>query len=204
MFTHLRPALVLIVLFTLLTGLVFPLAFVGIGHVALPFQSGGSLIERDGHVVGSALLGQDFTSDRYLHPRPSATTEPDPKDATKTVPVPYAADNSNGSNLAPTSKALVDRVTADAKAFGASPVPTDAVTTSASGLDPHVSPATAAAQVARVAAARHLPEERVQAVVSAQTAGRLLGIFGEPRVNVLAANMALDQIQDGTGPTAAR
>ena len=204
MITHLRPALVLIVLFTLLTGLAFPLAFVGIGHVALPFQSGGSLVARDGHTVGSALLGQDFTSDRYVHPRPSATTEPDPKDPTKTVAVPYAADNSGGSNLAPSSKALVDRVTADVRAFGATPVPTDAVTTSASGLDPDVSPATAEAQAPRVAAARHLPEARVRDEISAQTAGRLLGIFGEPRVNVLALNMALDRIRDGTGATAAR
>ena len=204
MITHLRPAVVLIVLFTLLTGLVFPLVFVGIGDVALPFQSGGSLVKRDGKVVGSALLGQNFASDRYIHPRPSATTEPDPNDATKTVPVPYAADNSNGSNLAPTSKALVDRVTADVKSFGATPVPTDAVTTSASGLDPDVSPATADAQVPRVAASRHLPEERVRTVVAAQTSGRLLGIFGENRVNVLALNLALDQIPDGAEGTAAQ
>ena len=190
--THLRPAIVLVVLFTVLTGLLFPFGFVAVGRALFPFQAGGSLVEHNGQVVGSALLGQNFTQDKYFHPRPSATTEPDPNDSTKTVPAPYAADNSAASNMAPTSKALVDRVTGDLKAAGPGPVPGDAVTTSGSGLDPDISPENAARQVARVAAARGMPEDQVRAVVAAHTAGRLFGIIGEPRVNVLELNMALD------------
>ncbi|MEO9189183.1 MAG: potassium-transporting ATPase subunit KdpC [Acetobacteraceae bacterium] len=189
---QLRPAIVLIALFTLLTGVAFPLVFVGIGNVVFPFQAGGSLIRENGQVVGSTLIGQDFSAPRYFHPRPSATTEPDPKDASKTVPVPYAADNSAASNLGPTSKALIDRVTADVKAFGTGSVPADAVTTSASGLDPDISPENAALQVARVAKARNLPEATIRDLVAANTKGRIAGFIGEPRVNVLALNRAID------------
>ena len=189
---QLRPAIVLIALFTLLTGVAFPLVFVGFGHIAFPFQAGGSLIRQDGQVIGSTLIGQDFSAPRYFHPRPSATTEPDPKDASKTVPIPYAADNSAASNFGPTSKALIDRVTADVKAFGTGSVPADAVTTSASGLDPDISPENAALQVARVAKARNLPEATVRDLVAANTKGRIAGFIGEPRVNVLALNRAID------------
>ena len=193
MVAQLRPALVLVALFTLLTGLALPLGFVGLATALVPFQAGGSLIERNGHVVGSALLGQNFTQAKYFHGRPSATTDTDPADSTKTIPAPYNAANSGGSNLGPTSKALVDRVTADVAQAGAKPVPGDAVTTSASGLDPDISPENADRQVARVAAARNLPEDRVRALLAAHTAGRLLGVVGEPRVNVLALNIALDE-----------
>ena len=201
MIRQLRPALVLVVLFTILTGIALPLGFVGAASVVLPGPAGGSLIERNGAVIGSSLIGQNFTQDKYFQGRPSATTMQDPAhpdDSTKTVPAPYNAANSSGSNLGPTSKALVDRVTADLKTAGATPaapVPGDMLTTSASGLDPDVSPETAARQVARVAAARHLPPEQVQAVLAAHTSGRLLGFIGEPRVNVLAANLALDAAQ---------
>lgn len=187
---HLRPAFVLIILFTVLTGIVFPLAFTGAAAVLVPGRAGGSIVMRDRQPVGSLLIGQNFTSDRYFHPRPSATTDTDPADPTKTVPAPYNASGSAGSNLGPTSKALVDRVTADAGTQR--PVPADAVTTSASGLDPDISPENAQRQIARVAAARSLPEDQVKGLVAAHTEGRLLGIFGEPHVNVLALNMALD------------
>ncbi len=195
---HLRPAITLVVLFTVLTGLAFPLAFVGIAGAAFPRQAGGSLIEQDGKVVGSSLLGQTFTEDKYFQGRPSATTNPDPADSTKTVPAPYNAGNSGASNAGPTAKSLIDRVTEDVGKAGAKPVPGDMVTTSASGLDPHISPETAARQVARVAAARSMPEDKVRDLVAAHTEGRLLGLIGEPRVNVLALNMALDaQTLDG-------
>ena len=199
---HLRPAIVLVVLFTVLTGLAFPLAFVGIAGAVFPRQAGGSLTEQNGKVVGSALLGQAFTQDKYFQGRPSATMTLDPADATKTVPAPYNAGNSSGSNAGPTSKTLIDRVTEDLGKLGgnagAKPVPGDMVTTSASGLDPHISPETAARQVARVAAARSMPEDKVREMVTAHTEGRLLGLIGEPRVNVLALNMALDaQSVDG-------
>ena len=193
--THLRPAIVLIVLFTLLTGVALPLGFNVLGRVALPYQSGGSLVERDGHVVGSMLIGQAWTADKYLQGRPSATTTQDPAhpdDPTKTVAAPYNAGNSGASNAGPTAKSLVDRVTEDVGKMGVKPVPGDAVTTSASGLDPHISPAFAALQVARIAKARSVPEAQVQGVIAAQTEGRLLGVIGEPRVNVLAVNLALD------------
>jgi K+-transporting ATPase ATPase C chain len=188
----LRPAIVLTVLFTALTGLAFPLAFVGIAKAVFPSQSGGSLVERNGAVVGSALLGQTFTQDKYFQGRPSATSAPDPADSTKTVSAPYNAGNSSGSNAGPTSKTLNERVAADMEKAGAKPVPGDALTTSASGLDPHVSPANADRQVARVAAARGVPEAQVRALVAAHTGGRLLGLIGEPRVDVLALNLALD------------
>lgn len=192
---HLRPALVLIALFTLLTGLALPLGFVGVGSAAFPRQAGGSLVERDGRVVGSALIGQAFASDRYFRGRPSATTDADPADSSKQVPAPYNAAASLASNLAPTSKALMDRVREAAGDAGPAPIPADAVTASGSGLDPHVSPETARRQVARVAAARGLPEERVRALVDARTEGRLLGLIGEPRVNVLLLNLDLDAAQ---------
>ncbi len=187
---HLRPALVLIALFTALTGLAFPLAFTGAATALVPHRANGSLLVRNGQVVGSALIGQNFTSDRYFHPRPSATVDTDPNDASKTVPAPYNADNSGGSNLGPTSKALIDRVTA--AIGGRGPVPGDAVTTSASGLDPDISPENAAGQVGRVAAARGMTPDQLRALIAAHTQPRFLGIFGEPRVDVLELNLALD------------
>jgi len=189
---HLRPAITLVVLFTLLMGLAFPLAFVGIAASVFPHQAGGSLIERDGKVLGSALLGQTFTQDKYFQGRPSATTDTDPADSTKTIPAPYNAGSSGASNAGPTAKSLIDRVTVDVGKAGAKPVPGDMLTTSASGLDPHISPDNAQRQVARVAAARLLPAEQVRGLVAAETSGRLLGLIGEPRVNVLALNLALD------------
>lgn len=189
---HLRPAIVVIAFFTLLTGIVLPAAFTGLAAIAFPHAGGGSLISRDGKVVGSALLGQAFTQARYFQPRPSATTDTDPDDSSKTVPSPYNAAGSGGSNLGATSKALIDRVASELKDAGPAPVPADAVTTSASGLDPDISPANAQRQVARVAAARGLPEARLRALVAEHIQGRLLGVLGEPRVNVLALNLALD------------
>ena len=198
MMQHLRPAIVMIIAMTVLTGLAYPLAMTGIGQLVFPHQANGSLIEKNGKVIGSALIGQNFSSEKYFHPRPSATTDPDPKDPSKTVPVPYAADNSGGSNLGPTSKALVDRVKADAAKLAAenpsAPVPADLVTTSASGLDPDITPAAALFQVPRVAKARGLPEGRVRELVESHIDGRLLGIIGEPHVNVLRLNLALDAL----------
>jgi potassium-transporting ATPase KdpC subunit len=196
MLKEIRPAIILLVALTLITGLAYPLAMTGIAQALFPSQAQGSIIERDGKVVGSALIGQEFTSDRYFHGRPSATTAPDPKDSTKTVPAPYNAANSSGSNLGPTSKALIDRVKGDVDKLkaenSAASVPADLVTTSASGLDPNISPEGALLQVPRVAKARNLPEDRVRELVAAQTEGRLAGLLGEPRVNVLALNLALD------------
>ncbi len=192
MLKQLRPAIVLIVIFTALTGVAFPLAFTAVGGALLPFQAGGSLIVRGGKVIGSAIIGQNFTSDKYFHGRPSALMGADPKNPSKQVPTPYDASESGASNLAPTSKSLVDRVTGDVKAYGSHDVPADAVTSSGSGLDPDISPQTAALQVARVAKARHLAEPDVQRVVDAHTDGRYLGFLGEKRVNVLQLNLALD------------
>jgi len=196
---HIRPAIVMIVAMTVITGIVYPLLMTGIAQAVFPYQANGSLIEKDGKVIGSALIGQNFTSDKYFHGRPSATTEPDPKDPTKTVPVPYAADNSGGSNLGPTSKALVDRVKDDAAKLAAenpnTPIPSDLVTTSASGLDPDITPAGALFQVPRVAKARGLAEEKVRQLVEDHIAGRLFGIIGEPHVNVLKLNLALDDMK---------
>ncbi len=195
MLRHIRASIVVLLLMTALTGLAYPLAMTGIARIIFPAEAAGSLIMVDGKVVGSALIGQNFAGDRYFHGRPSATTDTDPRDPTKTVPAPYNAASSVGSNLAPTSKALVDRVKEDAGKLGArkdKPVPADLVTTSASGLDPHISPAAAAWQVPRVAKARSLPEAQIQRMVALHTEGRVLGLLGEPRVNVLQLNLALD------------
>ena len=207
MISQLRPVIVMIALFTVLTGLVFPLGFVGLGQLAFPHQAGGSLIERDGHVVGSTLIGQNFTSARYFQGRGSALMGTDPKDSTKQVATPYDASESGASNLGPTSKALIDRVTADAAKAGGAPVPGDMVTTSASGLDPDISPENAARQVARIAKARNMPDDRVQALVTAHTAAPALGFIGAPHVNVLLLNLALEAAQPAGGafsPQAAR
>ena len=199
MLKELRPALVLLVALTLVTGLAYPLAMTGLAGLIFPDQAQGSLIvDKDGKTVGSALIGQNFTEARYFHGRPSATTEPDPKDPTKTVPTPYAADSSGASNLGPTNKALIDRVQGDMDKLKAEnpdgPVPADLVTTSASGLDPDISPEAAMFQVPRVAKARNLPADRVRDLVEQHVDGRALGVFGEPRVNVLALDMALDTL----------
>jgi potassium-transporting ATPase KdpC subunit len=198
MLRQIRPAIVVLVALTVITGLVYPLAMTGIAQVIFPYQAQGSLIERNGTVVGSELIGQQFDSDKYFHGRPSATTAPDPKDPSKTVPAPYNAANSGGSNLGPSNKALVDRVKGDIDKLKAEnpsmPVPTDLVTTSASGLDPDISPEAALFQVPRIAKARNLPPERIRELVEDHTDGRLFGLLGEPRVNVLKLNLALDQI----------
>jgi K+-transporting ATPase ATPase C chain len=199
MLSQIRPAIVMIVVMTVLTGLAYPLAITGIAETIFPYQAHGSLIDKNGKIVGSALIGQNFTSAKYFHGRPSATTEPDPKDPSKTISVPYAADNSSGSNLGPTSKPLIDRIKDDAAKLKSenpnTPIPVDLVTTSASGLDPDISPAAAAFQIPRVAKARGLSEDRVRTLVAAATSGRTLGILGEPRVNVLKLNLSLDALQ---------
>ena len=196
MLKEIRPAIVLLLALTLITGLAYPLAITGIAGAVFPKQAAGSLIESDGKVVGSALIGQEFKSDKYFHGRPSATTTADPNDATKTVPAPYNAANSGGSNLGPTSKALSDRVKEDVDKLRAEnpsmPVPVDLVTTSASGLDPDISPEAALFQVPRIAKVRNMPEDQVRQLVAEKTEGRLAGFLGEPRVNVLVLNMALD------------
>jgi K+-transporting ATPase ATPase C chain len=201
MLREIRPAIVVLVALTLITGLAYPLAMTGVAQVIFPRQAQGSLIERDGKVVGSDLIGQVFTSDRYFHGRPSATTAPDPKDSTKTVAAPYNAANSGGSNLGPSNKALIDRVQGDIDALKkenpTAPVPADLVTTSASGLDPHISPEAALFQVPRIAKARNLPEDRIRQLVEETTEGRYLGLLGEPRVNVLLLNLALDRMSAG-------
>jgi K+-transporting ATPase ATPase C chain len=199
MLKELRPAIVMIVVMTVITGLIYPLGMTGIAQIVFPHQANGSLIEKDGKVIGSELIGQNFADDKYFHGRPSATTDTDPNDATKTVPSPYNAANSVGSNAGPTSKALIDRVTEDAGKLRAenpnAPVPADLVTTSASGLDPDVTPAGALFQVPRVAKARGLSEQQVRQLVMANTQDRFLGVIGEPRVNVLKLNLALDGLQ---------
>jgi len=196
MLKEIRPAIVLLVALTLITGLAYPLAMTGIAGVIFPRQAQGSLIEKDGKVIGSALIGQEFKDDKYFHGRPSATVAPDPADSTKTVAAPYNAANSGGSNLGPTSKALNDRVKEDVEKLKTEnppmPVPVDLVTTTGSGLDPHMSPQAALFQVPRVAKARNMPEERLRELITERTEGRLAGLLGEPKVNVLALNLALD------------
>ncbi len=201
MLREIRPAIVVLIALTLITGLVYPLAMTGIAGVIFPRQAQGSLIERDGKVVGSALIGQEFKSEKYFHGRPSATTAPDPNDPTKTVAAPYNAANSGGSNLGPSNKALIDRVQGDLdtlrKENPAASVPVDLVTTSASGLDPDISPEAAYFQVPRVAKARNLTENRVRQLVSDHVEERFLGVLGEPHVNVLLLNLALDRLPAG-------
>jgi K+-transporting ATPase ATPase C chain len=194
---EIRPAIVLLVALTLITGVIYPFAMTGIARVIFPIQSQGSLVEENGTIVGSALIGQQFQSDRYFHGRPSATVAPDPNDPTKTVPAPYNAANSGGSNLGPTNKSLIERVQGDMDRLQqenpSAEVPIDLVTTSGSGLDPHISPAAALFQVPRVAKARNMSEDSVRRLVDEHVEGRTLGILGEPRVNVLALNLALDR-----------
>ena len=196
MLKELRPALVFLLAFTIITGLVYPLIMTGVAEAIFPYQAHGSLIEKDGKVIGSALIGQEFSSDRYFHSRPSATLGPDPTDPSKTTSVPYNAANSGGSNLGPTSKALIDRVAADvAKLKPQNPsaqVPIDLVTTSGSGLDPDISPEAAYFQVPRIAKARNLSEITLRQLIADHIEARTLGLLGEPRVNVLALNLALD------------
>jgi K+-transporting ATPase ATPase C chain len=198
MLRQIRPAIVMIIVMTVITGLIYPLGMTGIAQFVFPHQANGSLIEKDGKVIGSELIGQNFTDDKYFHGRPSATTDTDPNDATKTVPAPYNAANSGGSNLGPTSQPLIDRVKDDAEKLKAEnpsePIPVDLVTTSASGLDPDITPAAADFQVPRVAKARNLPVDKVHALVADMTQDRFLGILGEKRVNVLKLNLALDQL----------
>lgn len=198
MVKQIRPAIVMIVAMTVITGIVYPLGMTGLAQLLFPRQANGSLIEKDGKIVGSELIGQSFTDDKYFRGRPSATTEPDPKDPAKTVPVPYAADNSAGSNLGPTARPLVDRMKGEAVKLReenpSAPIPVDLVTTSASGLDPDITPAGALFQVPRVAAARGLPENQVRQLIVDNTEGRLLGVIGEPHVNVLKLNLALDAV----------
>lgn len=186
MLVHLRPALVSMGLFTLILGVAYPLAVTGIAQTFLPEQAGGSLIRRDGQVVGSALIGQAFTEPGFLHGRPSAAGSDG-----------YDAAASSGSNLGPLNEDLITRVKADAAALGPEaggrPIPADAVTTSGSGLDPHISPAYAEMQAGRIAAARGVPVERVRNVIRAHIEDRMLGVLGQPRVNVLKTNLALDE-----------
>jgi len=198
MLKEIRPAIVFILALTIVTGLVYPLVMTGIAGVIFPYQSQGSMIEQGGKVVGSALIGQEFTSDKYFHGRPSATVAPDPNDASKTVPAPYNAANSGGSNLGPTNKALIERVRGDVEKLKqenpSAAVPIDLVTTSGGGLDPHISPQAALFQVPRVAKARNLPDDLVRQLVEQHIEPRTLGLLGEPRVNVLALNLALDGV----------
>ena len=201
MLREIRPAIVVLVALTIITGLIYPLAITGIARVLFPHQAEGSLIERNGRIVGSAFIGQNFTSDKYFHGRPSATTAADPNDPNKTVAAPYNAANSGGSNLGPSNKALIDRVQADIDKLKhenpSMPVPADLVTTSASGLDPEISPEAAFFQVPRVAKARNLAENQVRQVVADHIEDRFLGLLGEPRVNVLKLNLALDELSAG-------
>jgi K+-transporting ATPase ATPase C chain len=196
---HIRPAIIMMLAFTLLTGVIYPLAVTGVAWVMMQDAALGSLVEKDGNVVGSTLVGQSFASAKYFHPRPSATVGPDPADASKTVDSPYNAAASSGSNLGPITKKLIDRVQGSVDALRkdgeTGPIPVDAVTTSSSGLDPDISPETAYLQVSRVAKARSLPEDHVRALVRAHIEERALGFLGEPHVNVLALNIALDGLQ---------
>jgi potassium-transporting ATPase KdpC subunit len=201
MLREIRPAIVILLALALITGLAYPLALTGIAAIVFPYRAQGSMIESNGKIIGSALIGQEFTSDRYFHGRPSATTASDPADSTKTIAAPYNATNSGGSNLGPTNKAFIDRVKSDMdklrKENPSAAIPIDLVTTSASGLDPDISPEAAYFQVSRVARARNLPENRIRQLVADQTEGRFLGLLGEPRVNVLLLNLALDHLAAG-------
>jgi K+-transporting ATPase ATPase C chain len=194
---EIRPAIVLVLGLTIITGLVYPLVMTGIAGVLFPYQAQGSLIEKEGKVIGSELIGQQFASDKYFHGRPSATLGPDPSDSSKTTGIPYNAANSGGSNLGPTNKALIDRVTGDVNKLKqenpSAQVPIDLVTTSGSGLDPHISPAAAYFQVPRVAKARNMAENAVRNLVAEHIEERTLGVVGEPHVNVLELNLALDK-----------
>ena len=196
MLRQIQPAIVMVVLLTVITGLVYPLGMTGLAQLLFPHRANGSLIEKDGKIIGSKLIGQNFTDARYFHGRPSATTDTDPNDPTKTVPAPYNASNSGGANAGPTSKSLIDRVTQDADKLKAenpsAPIPVDLVTTSASGLDPDISPAAAHFQAPRVAKARGISEARLHDLVNQSIEGRFLGVLGEPKVNVLQLNMKLD------------
>lgn len=198
MLREIRPALVFLIGLVAITGLVYPLAMTGVAQVLFPYQAEGSLIEQDGKVIGSALIGQQFTEAKYFHGRPSATTGPDPQDSSKTGPAPYNASNSMGSNLGPTSKVLAERLASDVETLkkenSLAAVPVDLVTTSGSGLDPDISPAAALFQVPRVAKARGLPEARLRSLVEGMVATRSLGFLGEPRVNVLQLNLAMDKM----------
>jgi K+-transporting ATPase ATPase C chain len=197
MLREIRPAIVMLVLLTLITGVAYPLGMTKLAQLVFPYQANGSLLyDKSGKVIGSELIGQNFTSPKYFHGRPSAITGTD--SAGKSIPTPYDASNSLASNLGPTSKPLVDRVTGDVAKLKAEnpsqPVPVDLVTTSASGLDPDITPASAYFQVPRVAKARNLPEDQVRKLVDDHVEGRFLGIFGEPHVNVLKLNLALDAL----------
>ena len=198
MLREIRPAIVMMIVMTVLTGLAYPLAMTGVAQLAFPHQANGSLIEKDKKVIGSLLIGQNFTKPEYFHGRPSATSDTDPNDSSKTVPAPYNAANSSGSNAGPTSKALIERVQADVEKLKAenptAAIPVDLVTTSASGLDPDISPAAAMFQVPRVAKARNLDEAQVRRLVQLHTEVPTFGIIGEPRINVLQLNLALDAL----------
>jgi potassium-transporting ATPase KdpC subunit len=210
MLKHIRPAIVMFALLAGVTGIAYPFAVTGIAQAVFPAKANGSLIERGGQVVGSELIGQSFASPGYFQSRPSATLGPDPADPAKTMGVPYNAANSMGSNAGPTAKTLVERVQTSVADYrqtnggGSAPVPADAVTTSGSGLDPHISPENAEAQVIRVASARGLPPQRVRDLVAAATQDRTLGFLGEPRVNVLLLNLSLDRENGGAPGTIAR
>lgn len=199
MLREIRPAVVMILLMTVLTGLAYPLAMTGVAQLVFPRQANGSLIEKEGKVIGSALIGQSFAGPTYFHGRPSATVDTDPKDPAKTVPAPYNAANSAGSNAGPTAKSLIERVKEDVEKLKAEnpamPVPIDLVTTSASGLDPDISVAAALFQVPRVARERKLDEGELRQLVQRQTEAPLFGLIGEPRVNVLQLNIALDALK---------
>jgi potassium-transporting ATPase KdpC subunit len=197
MLKEIRPAIIVLLALTLITGIIYPLAMTGIAQLVFPYQANGSLLrDKDGKVIGSELIGQNFTSPKYFQGRPSVTTGTDAKG--NSVPQPYNAANSYASNLGPTSKALIDRVTADTAKLKAEnpaqPVPVDLITTSGSGLDPDITPAAAYFEVPRVAKARNLPEDQLRQLVADHIEGRFLGIFGEPHVNVLKLNLALDAL----------